>query len=84
VAQAVRDGRPANAQGVAFFKLGFGGDAVLYPGTYDLVPGRLTGRPLRYVLRHAEKWRGVVHALAGRATHRAGGARLGAVPRSTR
>jgi lipid II:glycine glycyltransferase (peptidoglycan interpeptide bridge formation enzyme) len=67
VAQAVRDGRPANAQGVAFFKLGFGGDAVLYPGTYDLIPGRLTGRALRYVLPHAERWRGVVHRLAGRA-----------------
>ena len=41
VAQEVRDGNPANARGVAFFKLGFGGDAVVYPGTYDLLPGRL-------------------------------------------
>jgi lipid II:glycine glycyltransferase (peptidoglycan interpeptide bridge formation enzyme) len=68
VAQAVRDGQPANVQGVAFFKLGFGGDAVLYPGTYDLIRDGLTGRALRYVLPRAERWRGVVHRLAGRAT----------------
>jgi lipid II:glycine glycyltransferase (peptidoglycan interpeptide bridge formation enzyme) len=75
VAQAVRDEHSAKAQGVAFFKLGFGGDPVLYPGTYDLIPGGLTGRALRFVLPHAERWRGVVHRLAGRATDRAGGAR---------
>ena len=74
VAQAVRDGHSARLGGVAFFKLGFGGDAVLYPGTYDLIPGGLTGRALRLVLPHAERWR-VGHRLAGRVTDRAGGAR---------
>ncbi len=77
VAQAIRDGRPANAQGVAFFKLGFGGDAVLYPGTYDLLPGGLTGRVLRYVLPYAERWRSIVHRLAGRVPAHVGGARRG-------
>jgi lipid II:glycine glycyltransferase (peptidoglycan interpeptide bridge formation enzyme) len=72
VAQEVRDGNAANARGVAFFKLGFGGDAVVYPGTYDLLSGRLTGPVLRYVLPRAERWRGVVHRLSGRAPHRAG------------
>ena len=70
VAQALRDGKPANPQGVAFFKLGFGGDAVLYPGTYDLLPAGPTGRALRYVLPRVERWQGVVHRLSGRATDR--------------
>jgi lipid II:glycine glycyltransferase (peptidoglycan interpeptide bridge formation enzyme) len=66
VARAMRAGDPVEPQGVAFFKLGFGGDVVLYPGTYDLLPDGLRGAALRYVLPRAEHWRGVVHRLAGR------------------
>ena len=36
--RALRDGKAAEPKGVAFFKLGFGGEPVLYPGTYDLLP----------------------------------------------
>ncbi len=68
VAQALRDGHPAEPQGVAFFKLGFGSEAVVYPGTYDLLPDGLPGHALRYVLPRAERWRGVVHRLSGRRT----------------
>ena len=70
VARAVRNGNPGNppAQGVAFFKLGFGGDPVLYPGTYDLLPEGLTGRAFGYILPGVTRWRGVVHRLLGRAT----------------
>jgi len=68
VAQALRRGSLADPQGVAFFKLGFGGDPVLYPGTYDLLRGGLTGRALKRVLPRAECWGGVVHRLSGRAT----------------
>jgi hypothetical protein len=56
--------------GVAFFKLGFGGDAVLYIGSYDLLapglaPG-LAGRALRPLVPRAQRWRGLVHRLSGR------------------
>lgn len=66
VARAIRAGRRAEPQGVAFFKLGFGGEAVLYPGTFDLVPDGLRGTALKYLLPRAERWRGVVHRLSGR------------------
>jgi lipid II:glycine glycyltransferase (peptidoglycan interpeptide bridge formation enzyme) len=66
LARAIRAGNPAEPRGVAFFKLGFGGDVVLYPGTYDLLPDGLRGAALRYVLPRAEQWRGVVHRLSGR------------------
>jgi lipid II:glycine glycyltransferase (peptidoglycan interpeptide bridge formation enzyme) len=66
IAQAMRDGKPVEPKGVAFFKLGFGGEPVVYPGTSDLLPEGLPGRALRYVLPRAERWRGVVHRLSGR------------------
>jgi lipid II:glycine glycyltransferase (peptidoglycan interpeptide bridge formation enzyme) len=66
IAQALRDGNPVEPKGVAFFKLGFGGEAVVYPGTYDLLPEGFSGHALRYVLPRAERWRGVVHRLSGR------------------
>jgi lipid II:glycine glycyltransferase (peptidoglycan interpeptide bridge formation enzyme) len=66
VARAIRDGDTVEPKGVAFFKLGFGGEAVVYPGTYDLLPDGLPGQALRYVLPRAERWRGVVHRLSGR------------------
>jgi lipid II:glycine glycyltransferase (peptidoglycan interpeptide bridge formation enzyme) len=66
VARAARAGDPPNAKGVAFFKLGFGGDAVEYPGSYDLLPDGLSGRALGHLLPRAERWRGVVGRLAGR------------------
>jgi lipid II:glycine glycyltransferase (peptidoglycan interpeptide bridge formation enzyme) len=66
IAQAMRAGAPAEPKGVAFFKLGFGGEPVVYPGTYDLLPDGLPGRALRYVLPRAERWRGAVHRLSGR------------------
>jgi lipid II:glycine glycyltransferase (peptidoglycan interpeptide bridge formation enzyme) len=66
VAQAARTGDTTTARGVAFFKLGFGGDAMVYPGTYDLLPGGLAGRALRRALPRAERWRGIVHRVSGR------------------
>jgi lipid II:glycine glycyltransferase (peptidoglycan interpeptide bridge formation enzyme) len=66
VAQAVRDGDAAAGRGVAFFKLGFGGDAVIYPGTYDLLPPGPAGRALRHLLPRVERWHGVVHRVSGR------------------
>jgi lipid II:glycine glycyltransferase (peptidoglycan interpeptide bridge formation enzyme) len=70
VAQALRDGRPAQPRGVAFFKLGFGGVPVVYPGTYDLLPDGLAGRALRQVLPRLERWQSVVHRMSGRPTAR--------------
>jgi lipid II:glycine glycyltransferase (peptidoglycan interpeptide bridge formation enzyme) len=66
LAQAMRAGDRAEPRGVAFFKLGFGGEVVLYPGTYDLLPDGLRGAALRYLLPRAERWRGVVQRLVGR------------------
>jgi lipid II:glycine glycyltransferase (peptidoglycan interpeptide bridge formation enzyme) len=74
VAQAALSGNRAVRHGVAFFKLGFGGEPVIYPGTYDLLPAGLVGRALRFVLPRAERWRGVVHRVVGRRqTARPGG-----------
>jgi lipid II:glycine glycyltransferase (peptidoglycan interpeptide bridge formation enzyme) len=66
VAREALAGNRAVRHGVAFFKLGFGGDVVVYPGTYDLLPDGLTGRALRFVLPRVETWRGVVHRISGR------------------
>jgi lipid II:glycine glycyltransferase (peptidoglycan interpeptide bridge formation enzyme) len=66
LAQAMRAGDRAEPRGVAFFKLGFGGEVVLYPGTYDLLPDGPRGAALRYLLPRAERWRGVVQRLVGR------------------
>jgi lipid II:glycine glycyltransferase (peptidoglycan interpeptide bridge formation enzyme) len=66
LAQAIHAGDRVEPRGVAFFKLGFGGEAVLYPGTYDLLPDGMRGAALRYVLPRAERWRGVVHRVSGR------------------
>lgn len=66
LARAMCAGNQVEPRGVAFFKLGFGGDAVLYPGTYDLLPDGVRGAALRYLLPRAERWRGVVHRLSGR------------------
>ena len=66
VARAALAGNRAVRHGVAFFKLGFGGEPVIYPGTYDLLPDALLGRGLRFVLPRAERWRGVVHRVSGR------------------
>jgi len=62
----MRDGKAAEPKGAAFFKLGFGGEPVLYPGTYVLLPEGLPGHALRRILPRVERWRGVVHYLAGR------------------
>jgi lipid II:glycine glycyltransferase (peptidoglycan interpeptide bridge formation enzyme) len=66
VARAARVGDTTAARGVAFFKLGFGGDPVEYPGAYDLLPEGPAGRVLRYLLPRAERWRGIVHRVSGR------------------
>jgi lipid II:glycine glycyltransferase (peptidoglycan interpeptide bridge formation enzyme) len=66
VARAALAGNRAVQHGVAFFKLGFGGDVVIYPGTYDLLPDGLPGSALRFVVPQVERWRGVVHHLSGR------------------
>jgi peptidoglycan pentaglycine glycine transferase (the first glycine) len=66
VARAARAGERPPADGVAFFKLGFGGEAVLYPGTYDLAFGRVSGPVLRRLLPHTPRLRGLAHRVAGR------------------
>jgi lipid II:glycine glycyltransferase (peptidoglycan interpeptide bridge formation enzyme) len=66
VAQTVLAGGPAPTSGVPFFKLGFGGEVVVYPGTGDVFFGRVLGRAARRVLPHAERSRSVVHRIAGR------------------
>jgi hypothetical protein len=50
---------------VAFIELGFGGEPSSYPGTYDLLLEGLPGHVLRRILPRVERWRGVVHRLAG-------------------
>lgn len=66
LAQAIRAGDRAEPRGVAFFKLGFGGEVVMYPGTCDLLADGVRGAALRYLLPRAERWRGAVHRLVGR------------------
>jgi lipid II:glycine glycyltransferase (peptidoglycan interpeptide bridge formation enzyme) len=66
VARAALAGNRAVPHGVAFFKLGFGGEPVIYPGTDDLLPGGLAGAGLRTLLPRAERWRGAVHRISGR------------------
>jgi lipid II:glycine glycyltransferase (peptidoglycan interpeptide bridge formation enzyme) len=51
--------------GVAFFKLGFGGDVMLYPGTYDLALARLVGPAFGRVARD-QRLRTLVHRVSGR------------------
>ena len=60
-------GRATPADGVAYFKLGFGGKPVMYPGTYDLAYGRLVGPAVARLLPSAERYRKVVHRISGRA-----------------
>ena len=56
----------ARTSGVAFFKLGFGGDVVIYPGTYDRYFGRVLGAAVRRIVPRAERSRTMVHRFAGR------------------
>jgi lipid II:glycine glycyltransferase (peptidoglycan interpeptide bridge formation enzyme) len=66
VARAVQAGAEATSDmGVAFFKLGFGGDAIVYPGTYDLAFGRVVGPAFGRASRD-QRLRKVVHRVSGR------------------
>jgi peptidoglycan pentaglycine glycine transferase (the first glycine) len=66
VARAVQGGAEASSDmGVAFFKLGFGGDVVIYPGTYDLAFGRVVGPAFGHASRD-QRLRKVVHRVSGR------------------
>jgi lipid II:glycine glycyltransferase (peptidoglycan interpeptide bridge formation enzyme) len=67
VARTVLDGGPAPTNGVPFFKLGFGGDVVVFPGTHDVYFGRVLGAAVRRIAPRAERSRKVVHRIAGRA-----------------
>lgn len=66
VARTVLDGGPSPTSGVPFFKLGFGGEVVVYPGTHDVFFGRVLGAAIRRVAPRVERSRTVVHRLAGR------------------
>jgi lipid II:glycine glycyltransferase (peptidoglycan interpeptide bridge formation enzyme) len=67
VAETVLEGGPAPTKGVPFFKLGFGGNAVVFPGTQDIFFGRVLGAAARRLAPRAERSRRVVHRIAGRA-----------------
>ena len=66
VARTVLAGGPAPTSGVPFFKLGFGGEVVVYPGTHDAYFGRVLGPAARRIAPRAERSRSMVHRLAGR------------------
>ena len=68
VAQRLLAGGAAKPEdGVAYFKLGFGGEPVLYPKAYDLALGRIVGPVLGRFMR-SRRGRKVVHHLSGRRT----------------
>ena len=67
VAKTILDGGPAPTNGVPFFKLGFGGEPVVFPGTHDIYFGRVLGAAVRRIAPRAERSRKVVHRIAGRA-----------------
>jgi lipid II:glycine glycyltransferase (peptidoglycan interpeptide bridge formation enzyme) len=67
VARAVlAGGRATPADGVAYFKLGFGGEPVVYPGTYDDAFGRVAGPAIARLIPGAQRGRKVVHRISGR------------------
>jgi peptidoglycan pentaglycine glycine transferase (the first glycine) len=55
VARNVMDGGDPPTKGLPFFKLGFGGDPVIYPGTYDQVLNRVAGPGLGHLIPRAER-----------------------------
>jgi lipid II:glycine glycyltransferase (peptidoglycan interpeptide bridge formation enzyme) len=57
---------PEIMTGVADFKLGFGGDVVLLPRTYDRFAGTMSGRILSAAVPRAERSRIIAHRIAGR------------------
>jgi lipid II:glycine glycyltransferase (peptidoglycan interpeptide bridge formation enzyme) len=57
---------PEARQGVAHFKLGFGGEVTLFPGAYDLALRPLSGRLIRGLAPGLERWRPLAHRLLGR------------------
>jgi lipid II:glycine glycyltransferase (peptidoglycan interpeptide bridge formation enzyme) len=68
VARAVQGGAKASSSmGVAFFKLGFGGEVVIYPGTFDLSLSRAVGPLVGRVVRD-QRVRKLVHHMSGRNT----------------
>lgn len=62
---ALAGDRAKPEDGVAYFKLGFGGEPVLYPATYDRAFGPLVGPALGSLMR-SRRGRKVVHHLSGR------------------
>jgi lipid II:glycine glycyltransferase (peptidoglycan interpeptide bridge formation enzyme) len=70
VARALVAGRkPAQEDmtGVSSFKLGFGGEIVMSPVTYDAAFHGVRGRAVRALAGHAQRSRRLVHLVAGRA-----------------
>jgi lipid II:glycine glycyltransferase (peptidoglycan interpeptide bridge formation enzyme) len=57
---------PGARRGVAYFKLGFGGDVVVFPSAYDLATRPLTGRLIQHLAPTLDRWRPVAHRLLGR------------------
>lgn len=66
MAVTIHAGGPAPTSGLEFFKLGFGGEVVIYPGTYDIAYGRVTAPVLRRALPHAGRLTPLAHRLSGR------------------
>jgi lipid II:glycine glycyltransferase (peptidoglycan interpeptide bridge formation enzyme) len=70
VARALLEGRKppeGKLTGVSMFKVGFGGEIVTSPVTYDAAFGGVRGRAVRALAGQAERSRRLVHLVAGRA-----------------
>ncbi len=52
--------------GVTHFKLGFGGEVVLFPGAYDFTFRPILGTAIRHVLPRLNRWTWLVQRLLGR------------------
>lgn len=57
---------PEARHGVAYFKLGFGGEVVMFPNAYDLATRPVIGRMVRHVAPTLDRWRPIAHRLLGR------------------
>lgn len=69
IAQAVQRGDElpeAAKRGVAYFKLGFGGQVALFPGALDISPNLLLRPAVRAAAPHLDRLLGVAHRALGR------------------
>jgi peptidoglycan pentaglycine glycine transferase (the first glycine) len=57
---------PEAREGVMHFKLGFGGELVIYPHAYDLAASRVLGPIFRRMAPKLDRWNPIAHRLLGR------------------